>query len=363
MDTLLPYLGLSALIDDVGHRTIQQLVRAMGSADAVWRADQRALAAYGCTSTIIERFLAKRASIDFNAMLAAIEREGLTVIPRDDERYPPLLRPIADPPLALFVRGDASLLATRGIAVVGTRKCTAYGRAATRELVGPLSRAGLTIVSGLAYGIDAEAHRACLDAGGRTVAVLGTGVDAASVYPSGNRALSTEILERGGCVVSEYVPGTAGIPMHFPARNRIVAAITLGVIAVEAPEDSGALITTRFSLDFGREVFVVPGPITSPMSAGTNALLKVGATPVTSAADIIDALHLEELLPPAPKRTPPAGGLAGRVCRTLSATPTHIDDLRTQLNVPTPELAHTLTSLELDGAVRDVGGSRYVRIS
>ncbi|MDO8622576.1 MAG: DNA-protecting protein DprA, partial [bacterium] len=228
-------------------------------------------------------------------------------------------------------------------------------------LVGPLSRAGLTIVSGLAYGIDAEAHRACLDAEGRTVAVLGTGIDAASVYPPGNRALSEEIIARGGCLVSEYAPGTAGIPMHFPARNRIVAAITIGVIAVEAPEDSGALITTRFALDFGREVFVVPGPITSTMSAGTNALLKVGATPVTSAADIIDALHLEELLPPPPKRATPAGALAARVYGVLNTTPTHIDDLRNQLNVPTPELAHTLTSLELDGAVRDIGGGRYIR--
>ncbi|MDO8599142.1 MAG: DNA-processing protein DprA, partial [bacterium] len=166
-----------------------------------------------------------------------------------------------------------------------------------------------------------------------------------------------------GCVVSEYVPGTPGLPMHFPARNRIVAGMTAGTIVVEAPEASGALITAQFALDFGREVFAVPGPITAPMSAGVNALLKIGATPVTAAADIIDALHLEELLPPAPARRTAPEGVPGHILHALGTAPIHVDNLRDRVGIHASALASALTSLELDGAIRDIGGGRYIRVS
>ena len=356
-----PWLGLAALVDDIGSRRLWSLITAAGDAERAWRADAATLARARIPEALAQRFLLRRTEVNVAALVEAMERERIAVIPRNDPRYPALLAQIPDPPICLFVRGDAARIGERAIAVVGTRKATAYGRTATEALVGPLARAGLVITSGLAFGIDAYSHDACLRANGRTVAVLGTGSDGASISPASNRGLAERILGSGGCLVTEYVPGTPGFPMHFPARNRIVAGMTSGTVVIEAPEDSGALITAQFALDFGREVFAVPGPITSAMHAGANALLKVGATPTTSAADVIDALHLEELLPPTPPRIHTPEGLPGRILGILGAAPLHIDDLRDQLAIPTNELASALTSLELDGAIRDIGGSNYIR--
>jgi DNA processing protein len=357
----LPLIGLAALVDDVGAKNLHRLIAATGGAEAAWGADRATLERAGVSQRAAERFLEIRASVDVNAIAATVEHERITVIPWGDLQYPTLLTQIPDPPICLFVRGNVAALHTRSLAVVGTRNATLAGRSAAEVLVAPLARAGLTITSGLAYGIDATAHAATLRASGCTVAVLGTGIDEASIYPPAHRRLAQSIVDAGGCLVTEFVPGTPGLPLHFPARNRIIAGLTVGTLVVEAPEASGALITARFALDFGREVFAVPGAITNPVSAGCNALLKSGACLVTSASDIIDALHLEELLPPAPKRAMPAGGLAGRVFDVLSAAPKHIDDLQNELGIATSELAHTLTSLELDGAVRDIGGGRYIR--
>jgi len=357
------WLGLAALVDDVGAKNLHRLIATTGGADTAWAADRAALTRAGVSPRAAERFLELRPGINVAAIAATVEHERITLIPWGDSRYPKLLTQIPDPPICLFVRGDASLLSERAIAIVGTRKATTYGRAATEVLIPPLVRAGLAITSGLAYGIDAYTHAACLRASGRTVAVLGTGVDGASLYPPGNRSLAQQIIAQHGCLVSEFVPGTPGLPLHFPARNRIIAGLTVGCLVIEAPEDSGALITARFALDFGREVFALPGPITSTMSVGTNALLKSGATPVTAAADIIDALHLEELLPPAPKHRATAMGLPGRILEALSSAPIHVDALCEQLTIPSHELTSALTSLELDGAVRDIGSSRYIRVS
>lgn len=358
---LKPLLGLAALVDDVGAKNLHRLITATGGAEAAWAADRAALGRAGVSQRAAERFLEIRALVDVNTIAATIERENITVIPWGDPQYPSLLTQIPDPPIVLFVRGDTTLLSTRAIAVVGTRTATVAGRSAAEVLVAPLARAGLTITSGLAYGIDAAAHAATIRASGRTIAVLGTGIDDASIYPPGNRQLARTIIESGGCLVTEFVPGTPGLPLHFPARNRIIAGLTVGTLVIEAPEASGALITARFALDFGREVFAVPGAITNPMSAGANALLKSGATPVTSASDIIDALHLEELLPPIPKRRVTATGLPGRILETLGHEPLHLEELRDRLDIVAAELASALTSLELDGAVRDIGGGRYIR--
>lgn len=358
---MIGWLGLAALVDDVGAKNLQRLIAATGSADAAWGADRGCLERAGVSPRAAERFLEIRSSIDVAAIAATADRHAITVIPWGDPRYPTLLTQIPDPPIALFVCGDPARLSDRSLAVVGTRTATVAGRSAAEVLVAPLARAGLTITSGLAYGIDATAHTATIRASGHTIAVLGTGIDDASIYPPGNRQLARTIIESGGCLVTEFVPGTPGLPMHFPARNRIIAGLTVGTLVIEAPEASGALITARFALDFGRDVFAVPGAITNPMSAGVNALLKSGATPVTTAADIIDALHLEELLPPTPKRPTTATGVPGRILEALGHEPLHLEELRDRLDIVAQELASALTSLELDGAVRDVGGGRYIR--
>lgn len=357
-----PLLGLSAIVDTVGSRRLEALLRAAGSPAAAWRAGIADLGRWGWPPNLIERFVATRSTIDVDALRQWVERERLLVIERDDSRYPPLLAAIPDPPIALFVRGNPDALRTPSVAIVGTRACTPYGLAATRHLVGPLARAGCTITSGLALGIDGEAHRACLAARGCTVAVLGTGLDAASVSPARHRSLAEQIVAAGGAIVSEYVPGTEGLPMHFPARNRIVAGLTLGTVVVEAPEDSGALITGRFALDFGREVFAVPGPITTPSHAGVHALLKSGATPVTCAEDVLTALRMDPIeIPNANPNESSINGVNGDILRALSATPIPIDDLAEALTVDIAALTRALTTLELDGVVRDVGGGRYVK--
>jgi DNA processing protein len=214
----------------------------------------------------------------------------VTVLRRRD--LPPLLRAIHDPPARLFLRGnsDAALLAQPAVAIVGARACSPYGAQVARMLGRELAAAGIVIVSGLARGIDGEAHRGALETDGHTVAVLGCGID--RDYPAAHATLAQSICRRS-LLVSEYEPGVEPAPWRFPARNRIIAGLCVATIVVEARERSGALITADFALEEGREVFAVPGEITSALSAGANALLRLGATPLTSAADVLESLGIE----------------------------------------------------------------------
>ncbi|MFH1430487.1 MAG: DNA-processing protein DprA [Candidatus Uhrbacteria bacterium] len=357
------WLGLASLADILGSRRLTQLIERTGSPVAAWGASASLLRELGCKPDTVTCAVEHRAAFDTAASQVIMERDHIELILQTDSRYPALLTTIPDAPIALFVRGDATLLASRAIAFVGTRKCTQYGEIATRRIVEPLARSGTTITSGLAYGIDAAAHRACLDAGGRTIAVLGTGIDRVSIYPAAHRALAEQIITHGGALVSEYVPGTEGLKMHFPARNRIVAGMSLGTVVVESPPTSGALITARFALDFGREVFAVPGPITSATSAGPHSMLKSGATPVTRAEDIIEALNLDALFSMSTPQSKTYDGLAGRILESIAATPIHIDELQNTVDAAPQDLASALTTLELDGVVRDVGGSKYIKVN
>src|SRR5207253_8595993 len=223
---------------------------------------------------------------------AGLAARGFRFLGRSDTGFPRLLRELHDPPPGLFLRGsaDAELLSHAVVAIVGARSCSSYGSQVARLLGRELAAAGLVVVSGLARGVDGEAHRGALEGGGATIAVLGCGVD--RDYPAAHARLAAEIAE-SGLVVSEYAPGVEPAPWRFPARNRIVAGLAAASVIVEARERSGALITADFALEAGREVFAVPGEITSSLSAGTNALLRLGATPLTSAADVLEALGLE----------------------------------------------------------------------
>ncbi len=212
--------------------------------------------------------------------------------------YPPLLAQLHDPPARLWLRGaPAEVLARPAVAVVGARSCSAYGAQVARTLARELAAAGLVVVSGLARGIDGEAHRGALDAGGATVAVLGCGID--RDYPARHAELARRLVEAGGLVVSEYEPGVEPAPWRFPARNRIIAGLALATVVVEARERSGALITADFALELGREVFAVPGEITSSLAAGTNRLIRQGAAPLLETEDVLDALGIARLRPPA----------------------------------------------------------------
>jgi DNA processing protein len=268
-----------------------------------------------------------------------------------DDGYPPLLLQIHDPPPALFVRGegDIALLTQPAIAVVGARACSPYGAQVARTLGRELAAAGVVVVSGMARGIDAEAHRGALDAGGVTVAILGCGID--RDYPAAHAQLARRICERG-LIVSEYEPGVEPAAFRFPARNRIISGLAAVTVVVEAREKSGALITADFALEQNRTVFAVPGEITSSLSTGTNRLIREGAAPVTSVQDVLDELGL------APPAAPGAslGAAADSLLARLAERPWTADELGSSTGLGAAELAVALAELELAGAAVERNG-------
>jgi len=272
-----------------------------------------------------------------------------------------LLKQVADPPPVLFLRGKLTPADGQSVALVGTRRATSYGQAVAQRLARDLAAAGVTVVSGLAKGVDTQAHRSALDAGGRTLAVLGNGLD--QVYPPENAGLARQIVD-AGALVSEFAPGVPPDAVNFPRRNRVISGLSIATVIVEAGERSGALITADFALEQGREVMVVPGNITSPMSLGSNELLKQGATPVTSAQDILDALGPrdgEADIAALARHVPELGPQETTVWQALGGEPRHVDDLARTLGGRPGDVSATLALLELRGLARQVGPMLYTR--
>lgn len=288
----------------------------------------------------------------------AIE-EHIDTITQNDQNYPALLAKIYGPPKQLYIRGTLPPADSLYFAVVGTRLMSPYGKQVTHEIVRELARAGVVVVSGLALGIDGEAHRAALEVNGRTIAVLGSGIDRASVYPPEHRGLADQIVESGGAVLSEYPPETTPTKYSFPERNRIIAGMSVGVLVVEAKEKSGALITAQFALDEGREVCAIPGPITGETSRGPNALIATGARLVTGAPDILELLGMKE----APRRTAPKLEPTETIIwNALSREPIHIDALVAATKLDIAALTSTLAIMEINGLVKNLGGMHFIRL-
>ena len=285
-----------------------------------------------------ERWRAFGSRFDERAYLERLTADGYRFLPRAASDFPPLLRAIHDPPAGLFLRGaeEPAVLSRPAVAVVGARASSGYGASVARSLGRELAAAGLVIVSGLARGIDAEAHRGALEADGTTVAVLGCGID--RDYPAAHAELARRVAD-AGLIVSEYAPGVEPAPWRFPARNRIVAGLCSATVVVEARERSGALITADLALEEGREVFAVPGEITSTLSAGTNALLKLGAAPLTSAADVLASFGIE----PESVQTESSP--------LLELLPASADELVRRTGLGAGEVARALVELELVGRV------------
>ena len=271
---------------------------------------------------------------------------------RSDARFPARLKAIFDPPPALYLRGsgEPELLGGRAVGVVGARSCSPYGAQVARMLGRELAAAGLVVVSGLARGIDGAAHRGALESGGPTVGVLGCGID--RDYPAANAALSRR-MEEDGLVVSEYEAGVEPAPWRFPARNRIIAGLCEAVVVVEARERSGALITADFALEEGREVFAVPGEITSALSVGSNALLRLGATPLTGSGDVLEALGIERA---ARTEDPEVSESARRLLGLVRDTPSAADELVARAALEAGAVSVALTELELAGLVAAADG-------
>jgi DNA processing protein len=298
------------------------------------------------------RFERFAASFEAAAFLDGLAARSVRWLARSDAAFPPLLAAIHDPPPGLFLRGNADpdVLALRAVAIVGARSCTDYGAHVARQLAREVAAAGVIVVSGLARGIDGSAHRGSLEGGGQTVAVLGCGID--RDYPRSHAALAVQIAD-AGLVVSEYPPGVAPAPWRFPARNRIVAGLAVATLVVEARERSGALITADLALEEGRDVLAVPGEITSSLSQGTNALLRLGAVPVTCADDVLDALGVERVEQTG--RDPPPGAPAV-VLAAIDDGARTADELVRATGIGSAEVAAALTELELAGLVTAAAG-------
>jgi len=351
----LPFFAALARFGRFPAADLRAAVEKLGSAEAVWKARPAALLAAGVGPGPAFGLATARKGIDPAKEIERIYKESLTVVTLDDERYPQALRPLPDPPVALFVRGRTEALAgPLPLAMVGTRSMTAYGEAATRLLAEPLAAAGATIVSGLALGVDAVAHASALAVGGLTVAVLGTGPDRHSVGPRSNAALAERIVAGGGALVSEYPPGTDGRKDHFPMRNRIIAGLSRGVIVVEAAMRSGSRITAKAALEYGRDVFAVPGPIDRDSSAGANDLLRHGAVPAIAADDILGHYGLAAApeAAAAPNITDPD---QKKLLETLARDALTADELALRTGLPTNRLLAAAAALELAGRIARTG--------
>jgi DNA processing protein len=349
-----------SLIGEIGAKRLRQIANAFhGDLQAAWHADERALEQHDLPAPLISAIVRARTKINPQAEFARVNKVGASLITMDDNRYPTLLRTISDPPPILYMQGEITPDDSQSIAIVGTRKCTTYGRDITSTFTKSLVTHGFTIVSGLAHGIDAIAHRAALEHGGRTIAVLGCGID--SIYPNDHRGLAHEIAKHGA-VVSEFPIGTRPDAHNFPRRNRIISGLSLGVFIPEAPEKSGALITTSIAADQGREIFAAPGNIFSPASAGTNRLIQDGAKLVMSIDDILNELNIAHetvRTREVAEQIAPSNTLEASILKLLSAEPLHIDELARQLELPIAELISSLTMLELKGLARNVGHMQY----
>lgn len=343
----------------VGPVRFQRLLECFGTAAAAWSAGESALRAAGFDTKLLAEIVRQRRAIDPITEMARLVRNGVAALTTRDGEYPRLLREIPAAPPVLYVRGLLLPQDERAIAIVGTRHMTTYGRQVTDRLARDLVSQGMTIVSGLARGVDGTAHAAALEAGGRTIAVLGCGVDL--VYPPEHAKLAARIID-SGAIVSDYGLGMPPEGGNFPARNRIISGLTAATILTEAPIDSGALITADFALEQGREVMAVPGSIFGRASAGCHKRLQEGATLVTSAADIINALNIHLLPEQLDMRDLlPLDPVEGRLLDLLAGDARHIDDLCRESGLPTAQVSSALAMLELKGLARNLGGMHYAK--
>lgn len=360
------------LLPGLGTRVALRLVEALGSAVDIFRASATELEALGVSSHVVRNIAAGTVYEEAIREAERARQLGISFLTFRSSDYPPLLKEIFDPPLLLYAQGNIDLLKSPGLAIVGTRKPTAYGKAITGRLASDLAGRGLTIVSGLARGIDSTAHRGALDAGGKTIAVLGSGIDV--VYPAEGKKLFAEIAEKG-LLLSEFAVGSFPAPQNFPIRNRIISGLSLGVVIVEAAQYSGSLITARLAMEQNREVFAVPGSLTNRFSWGPHILIKQGAKLVQDWRDIVEELPAkvrQELS--SPQDTTESADKASLFAESLSAPgkaiydllkvdePVHIDEVLDALPQFSPSLVlANLLDLEFRSLVRQLPGKNFVK--
>ncbi len=352
------YFHAFNLIEKFGPISFKKILARFDSLKKAWLANAKELSQAGLESALINKINAKRPTIDPSREIEKVNQAQIEIITIKDVAYPRLLKEIYAPPALLYVRGSLKKEDSVAIAIVGTRKISSYGRQITPLLSAALSQSGLTIVSGLAKGIDTLAHQTALQNNGRTIAVLGSGIDQQSIYPPVNKELASSVAKQGA-LISEYPPATKPVAGNFPRRNRVIAGLSLGTVVIEAPNKSGALITARDALEQNREVFAVPGHILSPNTAGPHGLIKLGAKLVSQASDIIEELNLtssfvRQALPR------PDNEEEKIILKNLSYQPLHIDKIIKQTRLSTTIVNSTLALMEIKGKVKNIGAGQYI---
>lgn len=337
---------------------LRALLNFFGDIQIAWEAPSDALRAAGLSQKIIDNLLHVRTHLDIQKEIEQATAGGIDILTWDDPAYPKKLLEIHQPPPVLYVRGSFQPEDEIAVAIVGTRRITPYGRRVTVQLSERLAQNGVTVISGLARGVDGVSHQAALNAGGRTIAVLGSGID--QIYPPEHRGLAEKIVQNGA-VVSDYSPGTPPEAVNFPPRNRIISGLSSGTVVVEAGKKSGALITATFAVEQGREVFAVPGSIHGVQSRGTNYLIQQGARPLLDPEELLEFLNLEVV----EKRRSARKALPGdefekQILQVLGQDPLHIDEIGRLAGLPIEKVSSTLTLMELKGLVQQAGVMSYI---
>lgn len=340
----------------MGAVRFRKLLNHFGSLKLAWEAPEIALLEAGMTEKLIQSLRETKKTFDPVHLQDDLNTKGIKVLTWQDVSYPPYLLEIAQPPPVLYVLGELTEADNLAMAIVGTRNVTSYGKQLCHDTATYLAGHGITIVSGLARGVDAIAHRAALKIGGRTLAVLGSGVDV--IYPPEHRKLADAIMQKGA-IISDYAPGTRPEGINFPPRNRIISGLSRGTIVIEAGERSGALITAKFAAEQGRDVFAVPGSVLSPMSKGTNKLIGEGAIPMANPATVVSQLGLEKQKVNMQKEKVELSPLERRVFEALGHSTVHVDELCAKLDMPIEKLNATLTMMQLKGVVAQENNQEY----
>jgi DNA processing protein len=348
------------LVKGIGAVRLQALRNHFGELSLAWHAPFEALQAAGLSPKLAERVTQVRAGVDLEKYLAHVEARGIEILTLEDVLYPSRLKEIDQPPPVLYLRGMLTPDDFWAVAVVGTRRVSTYGRQVTEDIASFLASNGVTVISGLARGVDSIAHQSGLKAGGRTIAVMGSGVD--RIYPPEHTQLAEKIISNGA-LISDYAPGTPPDASNFPPRNRIISGLSMATVVVEAGETSGALITAQFALDQGREVFAVPGNILAPQSKGTNKLIAQGAHPMLTVRDLLDVLNMTRVTEQRfVRKVLPADETEAKLMNVLTHEPLHMDEICTQMSLPVERVSATLVMMELKGLVRHAGGLNYVAV-
>jgi len=373
-DSLQFWMALTR-IEGLGVRGCHKLIEHFGSPQAAYMASLTELESCGVPARVAQAIFAQEALKDAEKEVAKASKADCELLPFDSEDYPPLLKQIPDSPLLLYVRGDKKALSRHGVAVVGSRRPSAYGSSVAHRLAHDLAQRQLVVTSGLARGVDSAAHRGALEALGKTVAVLGSGIDV--IYPRENKRLAEDVA-KSGAIVTEFPLGTGPTPENFPIRNRIISGLSLGVVVVEAAEYSGSLITARLALEQNREVYAVPGNITSAQSFGPNHLIKQGAKLVDQWVDVIEEFPAEvrlELLSPgeatggepiAPQTASLFAALLTPEQKTVlevlrADQALFVDDIVSQSSISHPRVLTALLELEMNGLIRQLPGKNFIR--